>query len=449
MGRDDGQILPGLLVVLLALLAVGMMMFQVGRAAVLRSDAQTAADAAALAGASEIRRQLQLQWATTGVTDINRIVRPLVIARMQQYAKKNGATLIVSKVSIEGVDVKATVATDEALGKDAKNIDSEDAKGHAKARARVEIAAGLAGASIGPVPGGGGGGGSGPVPKISGKEWKDLGEDIDKGAPSCKDLITLGKFLQYKSFSISENAYFGGITARHEPGGYHYRCDDAGALDVNFGGPGDLDPQEVAAVDPMIEPLRELGFRTIWRAAGHYDHLHVDIANSGPIGAGSGGNDGGFAGPLEDVLLTVRLIDYDAPASQFFGLGGIGGGYFTGPPDPKAARAICEVARRLHASDKVILAAYEAAIVESGVHSLPYGDATSIGLFQQQDWWGTFAQRMDPYSASHEFLIRAIRQNRPWMSAGQLAQDVQASAYPERYDQRRLQALSLIATYCA
>ena len=34
------------------------------------------------------------------------------------------------------------------------------------------------------------------------------------------------------------------------------------------------------------------------------------------------------------------------------------------------------------------------------------------------------------------------------MTAGQLAQDVQVSAFPERYDQRRGQALSLIATYC-
>ena len=68
---ERGQILPGLLVVLLAVLAVGMLMFQVGKAAVLRSDAQTAADAAALAGATEIKRQLMAQWATVGTTDIN------------------------------------------------------------------------------------------------------------------------------------------------------------------------------------------------------------------------------------------------------------------------------------------------------------------------------------------------------------------------------------------
>ena len=148
------------------------------------------------------------------------------------------------------------------------------------------------------------------------------------------------------------------------------------------------------------------------------------------------------------MLLQVRLIDYDAPASQFFGLGGVGGGYFAGPPDPKAATAICSVAHRLGASQKVILAANEAAIVESGVHSLPYGDATSIGLFQQQDWWGTFAQRMDPYYASHEFLLRAIRQDRSWMSPGQLAQDVQRSAFPDRYDGVAMQAAGLLSKFC-
>ncbi|MEA2311206.1 MAG: hypothetical protein QOE28_1174 [Solirubrobacteraceae bacterium] len=444
---EEGQILPGMLVILLALLAVGMLMFQVGKAAVLRSDAQTAADAAALAGAKEIRRQLEVQWSTTGVTDLEAISRPMVIAQMQSYASKNGATLLLDQVVIDGVDVKAVVTTDQTLGEEANRIGKRDAKGQAHARARIEVATGLPGGSIGPLPGGGGGeGGSGPVPKISSDEWKKVGEKLTK-PPGCDDLITLGRFLQSKSFNISENRYFGGITAQHEPGGYHYKCNDAGALDVNFGGPGDLNPQEVAAVDPMIEPLRKLGFRTIWRAPGHFNHLHVDIANSGPIGAGSGGNDGGFAGPLEDVLLQVRLIDWDAPSAPFV-LGGVGGGYFTGPPDKTAARAICTVAHRLGASGKVLLAAYEAAIVESGVHSLPYGDRDSIGLFQQRDSWGTYAQRMDPVWASQQFISRAIRASRDYMSAGQLAQTVQVSAYPLRYDERRLQAMALIATFC-
>jgi Putative Flp pilus-assembly TadE/G-like len=439
-----GQILPGLLVVMLALLAVGVLMFQVGKAAVLRSGAQTAADAAALAGAEEIKRQLMAQWATTGTTQLP-VNELLVRAQMRRYAAKNDATLIESSVVIQGVDVKASVTTEGEVGEGAKEVGKEDAKGEARARARIELMPGLgAGGSIGPVPRGG----SGPVPRVGGKEWKALGERIGSSAPTCDDLVALGRFLQDQGFVVGENAAFGSVGS-HDPGGYHYKCGNRGAIDVNFGGPGDLDPQEVAAVDPVIAPLRKLGFRTIWRAAGHYNHLHVDVANSGPIGAGSGGADGGFTGPLEDVLMEVRLIDWDAPAAAFFGFGGVGGGYFTGPPDPRAARAICSVARGLGASDKVLLAAYEAAIVESGVHSLPYGDRDSIGLFQQRDSWGSYAQRMDPAWASRQFLVKAIRQNRPWMSAGQLAQDVQVSAYPERYDQRRAQALSLIGSYCA
>ena len=446
---ERGQILPGLLVIMLALLAVGVLMFQVGKAAVLRSDAQTAADAAALAGADEIKRQLIAQWATTGTTNLAAINQPLVRAKMRLYAKKNGATLLESPGDINGVDVKATVTTDQELGDDAKEIGEEDAKGQAHARARIELMPSLGlGGSIGPLPGGGGSG-SGSVPKISEKDWKEIKEKLGDGPPDCDDMVALGKFLQEHGFNVAENNAFGGVAPVHSDGSYHYQCGGRGAIDVNFGGPGDLDPLEVRAVDPVIAPLRELGFRTIWRAAGHFNHLHVDVANSGPIGAGSGGALGGFTGPLEDVLMQVKLIDWDSPLAPFAGLGGAGGGYFGGPPDPTAARAICSVARRLGASDKVLLAAYEAAIVESGVHSLPFGDRDSIGLFQQRDSWGSYEQRMNPVWASQQFISRAIRQERAWMTAGQLAQDVQVSAFPERYDQRQAQAVSLIATYCS
>jgi hypothetical protein len=55
---------------------------------------------------------------------------------------------------------------------------------------------------------------------------------------------------------------------------------------------------------------------------------------------------------------------------------------------------------------------------------------------------------MDPVWASEQFISRAIRASRDYMSAGQLAQTVQVSAYPLRYDERRLQAMALIATFC-
>ena len=336
---ERGQILPGLLVVLLAVLAVGMLMFQVGKAAVLRSDAQTAADAAALAGANEIKRQLMTQWATAGTTDINLIDQAIVRARMAEYAKKNGATLIPSSVVIQGVDVKAAVTTDDEVGEGAKEVGKEDAKGEARARARIELMPGLGvGGSIGPIPGGGRRLRAGPEDLRQGLEGDQGGHRLQRA-----DLRRPGRARQVPPGAGLRRRRERRLRPRrqHDPGGYHYKCGNRGAVDVNFGGPGDLDPLEVKAVDPIIAPLRELGFRTIWRAAGHYNHLHIDVANSGPIGAGSGGADGGFTGPLEDVLMEVRLIDWDAPAAPFFGFGGVGGGYFTGPPDPKAARAIC------------------------------------------------------------------------------------------------------------
>ena len=311
---ERGQILPGLLVVMLALLAVGVLMFQVGKAAVLRSGAQTAADAAALAGAREIKRQLMVQWATTGTTNIGAISRPLVIAQMAAYAKKNDATLLpVGPGDINGVDVKARVTTDEKLGDGAKDIGEADAKGEAKARARIEMTLAPGLGSIGPMPGGGAHSESGAVPRISEDEWKAIKKKLGSGPMDCDDVVTLGRFLQEQGFSVGENNAFGGVAPVHTEGSFHYQCGGHGALDVNFGPPGDLVKPETDAVDPVIEPLNDLGFRTIWRAAGHYNHLHIDAGTGGPIGAGSA-LDGGFTGPLEDALMEVKLIDWTRPS---------------------------------------------------------------------------------------------------------------------------------------
>jgi hypothetical protein len=114
------------------------------------------------------------------------------------------------------------------------------------------------------------------------------------------------------------------------------------------------------------------------------------------------------------------------------------------------ARAICQVLGRYHASPRVRLAAFEAAIVESGVHNLNYGDRDSLGPFQQRpsQGWGSPAQILDPVYAATQFVTRAVAADRGGMSAGQLAQSVQRSAFPERYDQRASQAQALLSQYC-
>jgi hypothetical protein len=440
-GREDGQMLPGLVVLLLAILALGVIGFQIGKAAILRSQAQTAADAAALAGAREIRRQLQEQWAQFHTTDISLIDKALVRARMEEYAARNDGRLDPDRPpDINGVDVRVWTVSEDALGEDARSVDSEDDRGGARARATLSIGASLLGAAGGAVPVGGG---SGAIPVISEKEWKELGRRIGKPPLSCpEDVITLGLFLKAHGYHVWQNNHpeLGG-DAGHEynPSSWHLRCGGMGALDVNF------NANEGPALDAIRGPVEKLGFFVLWRTTGHYDHMHIDPSTSAI------GGTGGFAGPLDDVLLEVRLVDWDEPLDPLAVFSSYpAGGNYGGPPDLKIVSLICEMSAPY--GPKIRLAAFETAIVESGIHNLPYGDLESHGVFQQQwtEGWGTKEQTMDPVYATRKFLQVARSMDRPGISAGQLAAIVQRPREDLRglYAQREAQARALIEEHC-
>jgi hypothetical protein len=444
MRRQDGQIIPALVMVMLSLLALGMLFFQVGRAAIFSTEAQTAADAAALAAAENVKQQLMGQVATSGGSDLALINPALVRAAAQSYAAKNGAH--VTKIDRRGVDVKVWVATNQTLGEGAKELGREETRGEATARARIDLVI---------IPGFGGGGNLGPSvsggdPTIDRDEWDALKDEISS-PPACgnsraaNDMVPLGELLRKHGFAVGENTDLGDNPAPgvHSATGYHYRCHNSAAIDVNHD-----QFNEAGTIDALIEPLHRLGYRTIWRTTGHFDHIHIDVANSGSIGSGFGS--GGAVGALEETLLEVKLIDWNAAYEAFGGLGGVGGGgFFGGAPDPNVARAICAVLDRYNAPPKVRLAAFEAAIVESGVHSLTYGDRDSLGVYQQRpsQGWGSPAQILDPTYAATQFITRAIRAN-GGQSPGQLAQDVQISAFPDRYDGVAVQAASLLSKFC-
>ena len=444
MRRQDGQIIPALVMVMLSLIALGMLFFQVGRAAIFSTEAQTAADAAALAAANNVKAQLTAQVAATGTSDIGLVDSALVRAAAESYASKNGAHIV--RLERNGVDVKVWVSTDKTLGDGAKALGREDTRGEAHARARIDL---------GVIPGAGGGGapnlglqvGSGD-PTISKSEWDKLKGEIHS-PPRCddkvNDLVPLGELLRKHGFAVGENADLGDPPAPgvHAATGFHYRCHDSGAIDVNHD-----QSDEGGAIDGLINDLHRLGYRTIWRTTGHFDHLHVDVAASGSIGAGFG--TGGAVGALEETMLTVKLIDWNAAFEPFGGLGGLGGsGTYGGAPDPQVAHAICGVLDQLNAPPKVRLSAFEAAIVESGVHNLNYGDRDSLGAYQQRpsQGWGTPAQILNPVYAATQFITRAIAAN-GGQSAGQLAQDVQRSAYPDRYDGVAVQAAGMLERFC-
>jgi hypothetical protein len=77
-----------------------------------------------------------------------------------------------------------------------------------------------------------------------------------------------------------------------------------------------------------------------------------------------------------------------------------------------------------------------AALQESGLHNLTYGDRDSLGLFQQRpsQGWGSPTQILNPRFAAESFF-RALASTDGWsaMSVSDAAQRVQRSASPSAY----------------
>lgn len=94
-----------------------------------------------------------------------------------------------------------------------------------------------------------------------------------------------------------------------------------------------------------------------------------------------------------------------------------------------------EIARRQGATRKQTKALLEAGDVESGFRNLSYGDRDSVGVLQQRpsQGWGPAGESVEKDAV--QFLNKAKQADNSG-SAGQLAQAVQRSAFPARYDAR-------------
>lgn len=122
------------------------------------------------------------------------------------------------------------------------------------------------------------------------------------------------------------------------------------------------------------------------------------------------------------------------------------------PADPDQAVVLQVYARALAdgADARVMLATFEAAWVESHFNNCSNGDGSSVGVFQQRPNYGSVTTREDVSAATDAFVARAKNVDQvsgPAITAGQIAQKVQASARPTRYDQAHSKALSLESAY--
>ncbi|GEB45730.1 hypothetical protein MTE01_16750 [Microbacterium testaceum] len=111
------------------------------------------------------------------------------------------------------------------------------------------------------------------------------------------------------------------------------------------------------------------------------------------------------------------------------------------------AATIMNVATQRKLSTQAQVVAVTTAIGESSLHNIGYGDwetngvtnpdgspTTSIGLFQQQDSWGTREQRLDPATAAGLFYDRLVA-DPGWetMTVTLAAHKVQRNANPDHY----------------
>lgn len=156
--------LPILLVGMLCVLIVGFLLAQVGAAARLKTEDQTAADAAALAGAKNVKEQL-IRLAATGQVSPASINWPEVEFHARDYAARNGSVI----TSFQHVIYDVKVETRSIKGLDAENVGRNGARSTSKARASIlsvynvgsavsNIAGGFSAGGSGSSSGGGGGG---------------------------------------------------------------------------------------------------------------------------------------------------------------------------------------------------------------------------------------------------------------------------------------------------
>ncbi|MFB9691395.1 hypothetical protein ACFFTO_45145, partial [Amycolatopsis plumensis] len=120
------------------------------------------------------------------------------------------------------------------------------------------------------------------------------------------------------------------------------------------------------------------------------------------------------------------------------------------PPerDLSVTKIVYEVGKSRGVSEKVMLAAFEAGWIESNMNNLNCGDLDSLGVFQQRPSqnWGTPEQIRDVRYAATKFFERAqtLEPLFPGLSAGLLADEVQNSCCPYKYDQAETKARSLL-----
>lgn len=139
------------------------------------------------------------------------------------------------------------------------------------------------------------------------------------------------------------------------------------------------------------------------------------------------------------AILATKVMSSGGPttpsACQVASIDGKGI-YSLGPVQAQNAAIIAAVAQRKHLPDHAATVALAAALQESQLLNLPYGDRDSLGLFQQRpsQGWGSPTQLLNPDYAASAFYDALVKID-GWqtMAVTDAAQAVQHSAAASAY----------------
>lgn len=142
--------------------------------------------------------------------------------------------------------------------------------------------------------------------------------------------------------------------------------------------------------------------------------------------------------PMDDVAVSVGDAE------------GKGGDINLTAEQSKNAQTIVRVGQQMKMPTRAHVVAIAAALQESGLRNLDYGDRDSLGLFQMRPsmGWGTRAQVTDPVYASKKFY-NVLKGVKGWeqMSVNDAAQAVERSGFPNAYAQHERRAVQIVATF--
>ncbi|NIH82322.1 C40 family peptidase [Amycolatopsis viridis] len=108
---------------------------------------------------------------------------------------------------------------------------------------------------------------------------------------------------------------------------------------------------------------------------------------------------------------------------------------------------IIEIGKQRGLSPRAWQIAIQAGMTESGMHNLNYGDRDSLGIFQMRPsmGWGTVAQLQDiPYQINKFYDVLLAVPDWDKQRPGASAQDVERSAFPDRYHKWEQMAAHLV-----